>query len=111
MKALEKAALAYSDVEVNFPPPADARAAFDKQAVDAWVIWEPFLAAAESATGARQLANGSGAVDNHEFYLASRDFVDTHPEVVDSIVVSLGEIDTWINANRPCGGSRLCRRY
>ena len=81
-------------------PPADARAAFEKGAVDAWVIWEPFLAAAEAATGARQLANGSGVVDNHEFYLASRNFVDTRPEVVDTIVASLGEIDTWINANR-----------
>src|SRR4029453_159119 len=74
VKALEKAGLAYTDVEVSFLPPADARAAFEKQAVDAWVIWEPFLAAAEAATGARQLANGSGVVDNHEFYLASRHF-------------------------------------
>ena len=100
VKALEKAGLAYSDIEVSFLPPADARAAFEKQAVDAWVIWEPFLAAAEAATGARQLANGTGVVDNHEFYLASRNFVDTRPEVVDTILASLGEIDTWINANR-----------
>ena len=100
VKALEKAGLAYSDIEVSFLPPADARAAFEKQAVDAWVIWEPFLAAAESATGARQLANGTGVVDNHEFYLASRNLVDTRPEAVDTILASLGEIDTWINANR-----------
>ena len=100
VKALEKAGLAYSDIEVSFLPPADARAAFEKQAVDAWVIWEPFLAAAESATGARQLANGTGVVDNHEFYLASRKLVDTRPEAVDTILASLGEIDTWINANR-----------
>jgi sulfonate transport system substrate-binding protein len=100
VKALEKAGLAYTDIQVSFLPPADARAAFEKQAVDAWVIWEPFLAAAETATGARQLANGSGVVDNHEFYLASRNFVDTRPEVVDTIITSLGEIDTWINANR-----------
>ena len=73
VKALEKAGLAYSDIEVSFLPPADARAAFEKGAVDAWVIWEPFLAAAEAATGARQLADGTGVVDNHEFYLASRD--------------------------------------
>ncbi len=77
VKALEKAGVAYSDVQVSFLPPADARAAFEKGAVDAWVIWEPFLSAAEVATGARQLANGNGLVDNHEFYLASRDFLDT----------------------------------
>ncbi len=100
VKALEKAGLSYSDIEVSFLPPADARAAFEKGAVDAWVIWEPFLAAAEAATGAKQLADGSGVVDNHEFYLASRNFVDAHPEVVDTIFASLGEVDTWINANR-----------
>ncbi|WP_331375224.1 sulfonate ABC transporter substrate-binding protein [Sinorhizobium chiapasense] len=100
VKALEKAGLSYSDIDVSFLPPADARAAFEKGAVDAWVIWEPFLAAAEAATGARQLANGTGVVDNHEFYLASRNFINAHPEVVDTIVASLGEVDTWINANR-----------
>lgn len=100
VKALEKADLAYSDIQVSFLPPADARAAFEKGAVDAWVIWEPFLAAAEAATGARQLANGTGVVDNHEFYLASRSFLDAHADVVDTIIASLGEVDTWINANR-----------
>ena len=100
VKALEHAGLSYSDVEVAFLPPADARAAFEKGAVDAWVIWEPFLAAAEAATGARQLADGSGVVDNHEFYLASRDLVDRDPQVVKAILESLAEVDTWINANR-----------
>src|SRR5262249_13934412 len=51
VKALEKAGLSYSDVEVTFLPPADGRAAFEKGAVDAWVIWEPFRAAAEISAG------------------------------------------------------------
>ena len=51
--------------------PADARAAFERGAVDAWVIWDPFLAAAEAATGARTLADGTGLVANHQFYFAS----------------------------------------
>ena len=44
------------------------------------MIWDPFLAAAEAATGARTLADGTGLVDNHQFYLASRSFVETQPE-------------------------------
>ena len=63
----------------SFLPPADARAAFESGAVDAWVIWDPFLAAAEAATGARTLADGTGIVANHQFYLAARDFADAHP--------------------------------
>ena len=60
VKALEKAGVKYSDIEPTFLPPADARAAFEKGAVDAWVIWDPFQAAAEAATGARTLADGRG---------------------------------------------------
>jgi sulfonate transport system substrate-binding protein len=53
VKALEKAGVEYAEIKTSFLPPADARAAFEKGAVDAWVIWDPFLAAAEAATGAR----------------------------------------------------------
>ena len=62
VKALEEAGLQYSDIKTAFLPPADARAAFEKGAVDAWVIWDPFQAAAEAATGARTLRNGEGIV-------------------------------------------------
>jgi sulfonate transport system substrate-binding protein len=100
VKALENAGLTYGDVTVSFLPPADARAAFEKGAVDAWAIWEPFLAAAEAATGARQLADGTGVVNNHEFYLASRDLVDRDPAAVATILEAIGEVDEWVNANK-----------
>src|SRR3954464_11844605 len=67
VKALEKAGVGYSEIKTSFLPPADARAPVEKGAAAAWVIWDPFLAAAEAATGARQLTNGDGLVDNHQF--------------------------------------------
>jgi sulfonate transport system substrate-binding protein len=70
VKALEKAGAAYSDVQPVFLAPADARAAFEQGAVDAWAIWDPFQAAAEQATGARTLTSGEDVVANHQFYLA-----------------------------------------
>lgn len=39
-KALEKAQVDYRDVTAIFLPPADARAAFERGSVDAWVIWD-----------------------------------------------------------------------
>ena len=99
IKALEQAGLQYSDIKPSFLPPADARAAFEKGAVDAWVIWDPFLAAAEAATGARQLADGSDIVANHQFYLAARPFVEAHPEIIDVAFKSLAGVDDWVNAN------------
>ena len=74
VKALEAAGLGYGDIEPVYLPPADARAAFERGSVDAWVIWDPFLAAAQAATGARTLADGTGLVKNHQFYLASQAF-------------------------------------
>jgi sulfonate transport system substrate-binding protein len=70
VKALEKAGLDYKDVQVVYLPPSDARAAFERGSVDAWVIWDPFLAAAEKQLGARILADGKGLVANHQFFLA-----------------------------------------
>ncbi len=54
-------------------PLPNARAAFERGAVDAWVIWDPFFAAAEQQLGARILATGN-LVSNHQFYLADRQF-------------------------------------
>ncbi|KQT86100.1 sulfonate ABC transporter substrate-binding protein [Aurantimonas sp. Leaf443] len=99
VKALEEAGVAYGDVATRFLPPADARAAFEQGAADAWAIWDPFLAAAEVTIEARQLRNGEGIVPNHQFYLASRDFVSGHGEALNALVAALGEIDTWAQAN------------
>jgi sulfonate transport system substrate-binding protein len=95
VKLLEKSGLKYSDVQTVFLPPADARAAFERGAVDAWVIWDPFLAAAEQQIGARVLADGRGVVANHQFYLAARPYADKHPEVIQAIVEELAKLDRW----------------
>ena len=99
VKALEAAGVAYGEIEPVFLPPADARAAFERGAVDAWVIWDPFLAAAQAATGARTLADGTGLVKNHQFYLASQSFAAAEPAIVQAIIADLVEIDRWAGAS------------
>ncbi|RXZ83884.1 sulfonate ABC transporter substrate-binding protein [Paenibacillaceae bacterium] len=101
VKYLEKEGLSYSDIEVVFLPPADARAAFESGNVDAWVIWEPFYSAAQLATKARVLTDGTGIVKNYEFYLASRDFASNHSKAVDAILEQLDETDQWAKNNLP----------
>jgi len=96
VKALEKAGLAYTDVTTKFLPPADARAAFEKGALDAWAIWDPFQASAELAIGARVLTTAEGIVPNYQFYLGSRKFADANPAVIDALIVSIRETDEWI---------------
>ncbi|NVD69825.1 sulfonate ABC transporter substrate-binding protein [Duganella sp. BJB1802] len=95
VKALEKAGLAYKDIQAIYLPPADARAAFERGGVDAWVIWDPFLAAAEKQLGARVLADGKGLVSNHQFYLASRSYAEKNPEIVRIVLEEIASVDEW----------------
>ncbi|TAL25203.1 MAG: sulfonate ABC transporter substrate-binding protein [Aquabacterium sp.] len=106
VRALEKAGVAYSDVQVVYLPPADARAAFESGRVDAWVIWDPFLAAAEKQLGARVLADGKGLVSNHQFYLASRAYADKNPKIIAAIIEELGKLDVW-SANNAAAVAEL----
>ena len=50
----------------------DARAAFQKGAVDAWAIWDPYYASAQLEDQARVLASGKGLSPNYTFYLAAQ---------------------------------------
>jgi sulfonate transport system substrate-binding protein len=95
VKALEAAGVNYADVQPQFLTPADARAAFERGAVDAWVIWDPFQASAEAAAGARTLADGTGIVSNHQFYLGARKFVEDNAKVLDALLAELAEVDAW----------------
>src|SRR6187397_1436552 len=95
VKALEKAGVKYSEIEPVFLAPADARAAFERGSVDAWVIWDPFQAAAEAATGARTLADGTGIVANYQFYFSSKKFLESDAKIVDVVLAQLSEVDDW----------------
>ena len=95
VKALEKAGLKYSDVETVFLAPADARAAFERGSVDAWVIWDPFLAAAETSIGAKVIQDGTNTVNNHQFYLAEENYASKRPDVVAAIFDELKKVNDW----------------
>jgi len=99
VRVLENAGLKYSDVEVIYLAPADARAAFESGRVDAWSIWDPFLAAAEKQLNARQLTDGKGTVANHQFYLSARAYAEKYPEIVHILLEEIDKIDQWGKQN------------
>jgi sulfonate transport system substrate-binding protein len=99
VKLLEKNGLKLSDVTPVYLPPADARAAFESKNVDAWVIWDPFTAAAETQIGARILADATGVANNHQYYLAERGFTEKHPQVIRAVFEDSVEKGQWIKAN------------
>ena len=99
LKLLEANNLTLNDIQPVYLPPSDARAAFEKGAVDAWVIWDPFFAAAEHQIHARVIANGEHLVSNHQFYLADRKFAEGHPEVLKTLVTTLNQTTDWVKTH------------
>lgn len=99
LKLLEENNLTLSDIQPVYLPPSDARAAFEKGAVDAWVIWDPFLAAAEHQIHARVIANGEHLVSNHQFYLSDRQFAQNHPQVLNTVVTTLNQTTDWVKTH------------
>lgn len=99
VRALEHAGLKYTDIKTQFLAPSDALAAFSRGSVDAWVIWDPYEAAAEASTGARILADGTGLVNNYQFYFSSKDFLAHHRGAVDVTLEALTEVDEWTRNN------------
>jgi sulfonate transport system substrate-binding protein len=107
VKALEKAGLKYTDIQPVFLAPSDALAAFSRGSVDAWVIWDPYEAAAEASTGARILADGTGLVANHQFYFSSKSFLASDARAVDVVLEALNEADQWTKDNIPAVAEQL----
>jgi len=99
VKLLEKNGLKLTDVTPVYLPPADARAAFESRNVDAWVIWDPYTAAAEKQIGARVLADATGLASNHQYYLGARGFVEKNPQVIRAVFEDSVEKGKWLKAN------------
>lgn len=99
VRALEQNGLKYSDIQPVYLPPADARAAFERGSVDAWVIWEPYQSAAEKQLNARTLVDAKGLADNHQFYLATRTYAKDHPQVLTTLIDEVRSVGEWSKQN------------
>lgn len=104
--ALEKAGLSLKDIQLSYLAPADGRAAFEREAIDAWVIWDPFFAAVQRQSQVRVLSDGRGLADYQRYYLASTPFAKARPDVVKLIVDSLLETGKWVK-QAPQDAARL----
>ena len=99
-RVLESAGVPFDQVRTVFLAPSDARAAFEGGSVDAWAVWDPYLAEAEVNAGARLLVDASHLVANREFHLASRQLALEHPLVIRAILAALGQEGEWARGHR-----------
>lgn len=104
--ALAKANLKFSDIQPAYLTPADGRAAFENGKVDAWVIWEPFLSAAQRQLPTRTLEGSQGLASYQRYYLTSSRFAAAHPQVLQTVYRELAEAGDWLRAN-PVEAARI----
>lgn len=105
--ALEQAGLSFKDIEPAYLTPADGRAAFERGAIDAWVIWDPFLSAAQRQSNARVLADGTGIASYQRYYLASTKFAQARADVLEVIYAELAKAGQWVKANPDAAAALL----
>ncbi|MCG6203433.1 aliphatic sulfonate ABC transporter substrate-binding protein [Rhodopseudomonas sp. HC1] len=97
LAALAKAGLTFKDITPAYLAPADGRAAFVSNNVDAWVAWDPFYTSARHQTNARVLSDGSDGLASYKrYYLASAAFADKRSDVLNVIYAKLAETGRWV---------------
>jgi len=100
LRYLEGNGLSLADITAMYLSPADGRGALESGSVDAWAVWDPYLAAAEEEGLYRKLATGKGFVDGREYYLASRRMAEREPQRLKDFLSELASIKTWAKAHR-----------
>ncbi|MFC3997415.1 ABC transporter substrate-binding protein [Nocardiopsis sediminis] len=71
LEVLSDEDLGFDDLEVEFLQPADALAAFSEGRVDAWAVWDPYVAQAEDRLDAEILVNAEAYGNTFNFQVAA----------------------------------------
>ncbi len=101
LAALEKAGLKYDDIQPIYLGPADAGPAFERGAIDAWTIWDPYYALFEMKPGVRVLAKWTDIVVQNSFFMGRRGYVEANREVTAKLVDEFSNIAVWARSHRP----------
>ncbi|MDO9419000.1 sulfonate ABC transporter substrate-binding protein [Pararhizobium sp.] len=98
--ALEKAGIGFDEIKPVYLGPADAAAAFASDKIEAWAVWDPFFAIAETRYKPRILTTSAETLDVNTYFLANRDFAAIHPETISTVIDALKQSATWADAHR-----------
>ncbi|MFF7708661.1 aliphatic sulfonate ABC transporter substrate-binding protein [Pseudomonas sp. NPDC007930] len=100
ISALKSAGLTLQDITPVYLEAPDGVAAFSNGSVDAWAIWDPFLATQQREHQVRVIADGSAGVANYNrFYVANTSFAKAHPEVLQVVFDTLKHTGQWVKAH------------
>jgi sulfonate transport system substrate-binding protein len=100
ISALKKAGLTLNDITPVYLEAPDGVAAFSSGKVDAWAIWDPFLATQQREHHVRVVADGTDGVANYNrFYVANTSFAKAHPEVLQVVFDTLHDAGQWVKGH------------
>jgi sulfonate transport system substrate-binding protein len=100
VKLLEKNGLKADDIVYAWLPPSDARPAFERGGIDAWAIWDPFLADVSKSVPVRTLGNGSDVgVSNTLFYMADAKYAKANPAILKVLAEEIRKIGDFARDN------------
>ena len=101
VKALALAGLSIKDITPIYLSPADATAAFNGGNIDAWTVWDPYYAIAETRYEARVIADTSDKrLESASYYVAHRDFATQYPSVLFAVLDELRKLTVKAGQNR-----------
>jgi sulfonate transport system substrate-binding protein len=97
---LEKAGLTWEDITPVYLTPPDAVPAFASGSIEAWAVWDPYFAIGEKRQNGRILVNAHEVAKTNSFYLANRDFANSHVRETRDVIDGLAEAARWAENNR-----------
>lgn len=94
--ALQRVGLSFNDIVPAYLTPSDASAAFESGRVDAWSIWDPFLALVQSKVATRTICDATGLSSYHRYYTATNAFCAAHPDLMEILYRALADTGAWV---------------
>jgi sulfonate transport system substrate-binding protein len=86
LMVLEKAGLRYDEIEPLYLGPADAGAAFERGAIEAWSIWEPYTSLFVTRPGVRTLTTNKEIGDQFGYFMGNGPFVRANQDLTAAVV-------------------------
>jgi sulfonate transport system substrate-binding protein len=109
--ALKSAGLSIADIQVLYIEAINAGPAFKSRDLDAWVIWDPFLAITQTQTPVRIIQDGEGLTSYNRYYLVNDSIAAERPEIVRAVFDALVETGKWVKANPQAAAELLAPQW
>jgi aliphatic sulfonates family ABC transporter substrate-binding protein len=95
VRILEAHGLSIDDIDPVYLPPNELLKGLSAGTIDAGMVWDPLLPAAQFRSGVRVLVDGVGLVANRQFYLASASFARANPGAIDIMLDELQAVGEY----------------